>query len=49
MEAHRPDCPLRLIFNRLAAPIQPASPDQCREPVLGLAVHNGGEEDLAKF
>lgn len=49
MEAHRPDCLLRLIFNRMTAPIQPASPDQGHKPRLGLAVSKGCEEDLAKF
>lgn len=49
VEAHRPDCLLRLIFNRMTAPIQPASPDQGHKPRLGLAVSKGCEEDLAKF
>lgn len=32
VETHRPDCPPRLIFNRMTAPTQPACPDQCHKP-----------------
>lgn len=49
VEAHRPVCLLRLIFNRMTAPFQPATPDQGHKPRLGLAVCKGCEEDLAKF